>query len=148
MTQTNTTDNTAQVARDLGAEVYDGFEWTGDFTKKRTFSFSKLTARWCAWIDCDDVPVGWDKARDFIEEMEVKNPPVSAVWLSYMYDQHEEVRQLDCRSLRGNALFAPMTAGTGSARSTNTHDFDRSESRHGLCSGWIDAGRASSQHRD
>lgn len=50
---TGSGDNTAQIAKDYGAEVYP-FEWCDDFSRARNYSFSKATCDYIMWLDADD----------------------------------------------------------------------------------------------
>jgi glycosyltransferase involved in cell wall biosynthesis len=51
---TGSTDNTKEIARSLGAVVYD-FTWVDDFSAARNFAFSKITSDYGFWLDGDDV---------------------------------------------------------------------------------------------
>ncbi|MDD2420787.1 MAG: glycosyltransferase [Heliobacteriaceae bacterium] len=49
---TGSTDNTVELARSLGGEVYS-FAWTGSFSDARNFALSKATGRWILIFDAD-----------------------------------------------------------------------------------------------
>ncbi|MGN0813808.1 MAG: glycosyltransferase [Candidatus Coproplasma sp.] len=51
---TGSADNTAQIAKDYGAEVYF-FKWCDDFSAARNFSFSKASGDYIMWLDADDI---------------------------------------------------------------------------------------------
>ena len=51
---TGSTDQTREIARAFGAEVFD-FQWRDDFSVARNFSFSKATSDYLFWMDADDV---------------------------------------------------------------------------------------------
>ncbi len=50
---TGSTDRTVEIARSFGAKVYD-FEWTGDFSEARNFSFSKASCDYIYTADADE----------------------------------------------------------------------------------------------
>jgi glycosyltransferase involved in cell wall biosynthesis len=50
---TGSQDATAQVARDLGARVFE-FAWCDDFATARNESLRHATGQWIMWIDADD----------------------------------------------------------------------------------------------
>jgi len=56
---TGSTDDTADIARRLGARVY-GFEWCDDFAAARNYSIGLATQPWVLWTDCDD---RWDETN-------------------------------------------------------------------------------------
>ena len=47
---TGSTDQTREIARSFGAEVFD-FQWRDDFSVARNFSFSKATGDYLFWMD-------------------------------------------------------------------------------------------------
>ena len=51
---TGSTDRTKDIARSLGAKVYD-FQWTDSFSDARNFSLSKATGKWILVLDADEV---------------------------------------------------------------------------------------------
>jgi glycosyltransferase involved in cell wall biosynthesis/tRNA A37 methylthiotransferase MiaB len=58
---TGSTDKTKDIARVLGAKVYD-YEWTEDFSEARNFSLSKATGDWILIMDADEVIASQDYA--------------------------------------------------------------------------------------
>ncbi|ONI38488.1 hypothetical protein AN639_05630 [Candidatus Epulonipiscium fishelsonii] len=50
---TGSTDKTVEIAKDLGAKVYD-FKWVDDFSKARNFAISKATGDWIIFPDADE----------------------------------------------------------------------------------------------
>ena len=57
---TGSTDRTKNIAKALGAKVYD-FNWTGDFSTARNHSLSKVSGEWILSLDADEVI----SARDY-----------------------------------------------------------------------------------
>jgi glycosyltransferase involved in cell wall biosynthesis len=51
---TGSTDRTKEIARSLGAKVYD-FRWNDSFAEARNFSISKATGKWILVLDADEV---------------------------------------------------------------------------------------------
>jgi O-antigen biosynthesis protein len=51
---TGSTDKTKDIARSLGAKVYD-FQWTDSFSDARNFSLSKAAGKWILILDADEV---------------------------------------------------------------------------------------------
>jgi len=50
---TGSTDNTAEIAREMGARVYH-FPWVGDFAAARNESIRHAKGEWIFWLDADD----------------------------------------------------------------------------------------------
>jgi glycosyltransferase involved in cell wall biosynthesis len=50
---TGSTDNTVEIAKNLGATVYN-FDWINDFSAARNFAFSKVKTDFVFWMDGDD----------------------------------------------------------------------------------------------
>ncbi|MGG1634795.1 glycosyltransferase family 2 protein [Paenibacillus sp. NRS-1760] len=50
---TGSSDNTVQIARDLGAFIYH-FEWENDFSKAKNYALSKATGDWIIFLDADE----------------------------------------------------------------------------------------------
>jgi glycosyltransferase involved in cell wall biosynthesis len=53
---TGSTDNTAAIARDLGAKVYD-YAWTNDFSAARNVSLGYGTGDWILVLDADEIMI-------------------------------------------------------------------------------------------
>jgi glycosyltransferase involved in cell wall biosynthesis len=66
---TGSTDRTKEIARSLGAKVYD-FAWTDNFSDARNFSLSKATGEWILVLDADEVISALDheKLRELIRQ--------------------------------------------------------------------------------
>jgi len=92
-----TTDETARVAADHGAEVYPGLvvsEWhecpqhgrvlAQHFARARTRNWGHLRKdlTWHGWVDADDQLIGGDKLEAFLAQT---TPNIDGVWLPYHY---------------------------------------------------------------
>ncbi|RDY25336.1 glycosyltransferase family 2 protein [Romboutsia weinsteinii] len=79
---TGSTDNTIEIAKNLGASVYE-FEWIDDFSKARNYSFSKATKDYILWLDADDIlnPDDIDKFRELKSNV---NNLVDSVTMNYV----------------------------------------------------------------
>ncbi len=66
---TGSTDRTKEIARALGARVYD-FPWTNDFSEARNFSMSKAKGQWILVHDADEVLSAhdYDRLRDILNQ--------------------------------------------------------------------------------
>lgn len=62
---TGSTDNTVQVARQFGNDVYF-FEWCDNFAKARNYAISKAKCNYVMWLDADDVIP--EQTRLFVSE--------------------------------------------------------------------------------
>jgi glycosyltransferase involved in cell wall biosynthesis len=64
---TGSTDRTKDIAKELGAKVYD-FAWTDSFADARNFALSKATGEWILILDADEMisPSDHDKLRKLI----------------------------------------------------------------------------------
>lgn len=84
---TGSTDNTKNIAKSLGANVYD-FQWIDDFAKARNYSFSKATKDYIMWLDADDVLPD----EDLNKLIELKNnfdTSIDSVTMNYVLGQDE-----------------------------------------------------------
>lgn len=99
---TNTTDHTAQVARDHGAEVHEGHqvsfphecEYHGKImaqhfadARQAAWAYLRPDLAWHGWIDADDVLQGGEKLAEYLTNMPDE---IDVVWLQYNYAQVEE----------------------------------------------------------
>lgn len=50
---TGSTDNTVEIAREMGAQVYH-FDWIDDYSAARNFALEKSTGEWIFWLDDDE----------------------------------------------------------------------------------------------
>ena len=50
---TGSTDRTVELARAMGAKVYD-FEWIDDFAAAKNYAISKASGEWIAFLDADE----------------------------------------------------------------------------------------------
>ena len=94
-----TTDNTAAVAREHGAVVYEGLEVSSyhecpehgrvlaqHFANARQESFvrCKPETEWLMWLDADDVLAGGERLAEFLTRL---SPNIAGVWLDYHYSR-------------------------------------------------------------
>jgi len=74
------------VAKFFGANV-SHFEWINDFAAARNFALSQIPEEYThwTWLDCDDVPRGYEQIRGVLDE----NDDVDAYSVAYLYDFDE-----------------------------------------------------------
>ena len=61
---TGSTDRTVELARAMGAKVYD-FEWIDDFAAAKNYAISKASGEWIAFLDADEYfPSGRSRKAD------------------------------------------------------------------------------------
>jgi glycosyltransferase involved in cell wall biosynthesis len=71
---TGSQDNTVEVAKSFGAQVYH-FEWVNDFSKAKNYALSKATGDWIIFLDADEyftsesIPL----IKEVIKDAEAKN---------------------------------------------------------------------------
>lgn len=82
---TGSSDRTVEIARSLGAVVYD-FAWIDDFAAARNYSFSKATCPYILWLDADDVLK--PEALDSLMELKGRLDK-DVYYLQYDYAQNE-----------------------------------------------------------
>ena len=65
---TGSTDQTMEIARRMGAIVYE-FPWKDDFSAAKNFAISKTKYEWIAFLDADEylAPDAKEKVRDYIK---------------------------------------------------------------------------------
>jgi glycosyltransferase involved in cell wall biosynthesis len=68
---TGSTDRTMEIARQMGAIVYE-FPWMDDFSAAKNFAISKARYEWVAFLDADEylAPGDGGKVRDYIETLQ------------------------------------------------------------------------------
>lgn len=84
---TGSTDNTVEIAVKYGAEIYH-FAWQNDFSLARNFALSKATGNWIIFLDADEYYDGPISIRDYLQELDIKNPDKEAVLIS-LYEAHQ-----------------------------------------------------------
>lgn len=84
---TGSTDNTKQIAHDLGASVYD-FKWCDDFSTARNFAIRQAAKDWVMVVDADDLiePRSIQKIKHTLNQAGSKTAVIS---LPYIYGQTE-----------------------------------------------------------
>ncbi len=68
---TGSTDRTMEIARQMGAIVYE-FPWIDDFSAAKNFAISKARYEWVAFLDADEylAPGDRGKVRDYVETLQ------------------------------------------------------------------------------
>jgi len=78
----NSTDNTAKIAREHGVEVHQ-FDWNGQFPKKRNWVLRNLPIKndWVLFLDADEY-----MTDEFIIELQqaIKNPDYNGYWIVFV----------------------------------------------------------------
>lgn len=100
---TGSTDNTAKIAADLGAEVYH-YRWQDDFSAARNFSLEQATGQWILFLDADEE---LDKNTGAALEAAVADRRYDGYWLSFIniYQNQPSSRFLSFRLFRNNPRF-------------------------------------------
>ena len=107
---TGSTDRTKDIARSLGAKVYD-FQWTESFSDARNFSISKASGRWILVLDADEVISPLDHNR--LKELTGQGAPDPAA-VAYSFVTRTYVEKLNTAGWVGNdGTYKDEEAGTG-----------------------------------
>lgn len=86
VTDTGSTDNTKEVAAQLGAEVHE-FKWCDDFSKARNASYEPMKTDYIMWMDGDDILEGTDEFKSWRDEI----MHLADLWLSnYVYASRDD----------------------------------------------------------
>jgi len=64
---TGSTDNTKEIARGYGADIYD-FSWRDDFSLARNFALDRAAGEWVFFLDADENFVNAEGLRAYIEK--------------------------------------------------------------------------------
>ena len=78
---TGSTDRTKEIAREMGAKVYD-FAWVDDFAAARNASFARAAMDYILWLDADDV-IDEENRLAFLSLKETLNPAIPSVMMRY-----------------------------------------------------------------
>lgn len=95
------TDDTEAIAREFTEEVYQ-LKWHDDFARARQEVWDKLTTDYGAWCDADDILVGGEYLREYVD----KAPSVDMFMAAYHYAQDEH-GNLSCILYRERLLKNP-----------------------------------------
>lgn len=87
---TGSTDNSIQVAKDLGVRV-ENFTWCNDFSAARNYAFSQAKTDFVMWLDLDDVLVNPEGFKNFRDDAMA----MGDYWIaSYHYTSNSEAKPL------------------------------------------------------
>jgi glycosyltransferase involved in cell wall biosynthesis len=100
---TGSTDNTAEIAKQLGAEIYQ-FDWQDDFSQARNYSLQFATGDWILFLDCDEE---LDAETGAELRTVICNDNYDGYWLNYIniYNNHPSSNFISCRLFRNNPKF-------------------------------------------
>lgn len=87
---TGSTDNTQEIARDFGANVYE-FSWSADFSAARNFALSKSTSDWNLILDADEQILNWDK--EYVNNIIQSEKFIGRIHIVNQFIQNNEERQ-------------------------------------------------------
>jgi glycosyltransferase involved in cell wall biosynthesis len=110
---TGSTDGTREIARSLGAKVYD-HRWKDDFSDARNFALSKATGKWALILDADEVisPLDHKELKGLIAAAGTtgrNNRPVA-----YTFTTRNYVNEFNVSGWTANdGLYPEEEAGTG-----------------------------------
>ncbi len=118
---TGSTDRTKEIAKALGAKVYD-FEWTGDFSEARNYSLSKASGKWILVLDADEVIslLDHEKIRTIADNNEDKK-------MARQFTTRNYVDFVGIHSWRKNDDFYNEQAGVGWIASRKVRFFPRND---------------------
>lgn len=82
---TGSTDNTVELARAMGAKVFEDYEWNDDFAEARNHALSHATGDWVLSIDADEKlePGGVQKIRHIIRDAFITQKTFSVKMMSH-----------------------------------------------------------------
>ena len=100
---TGSTDNTVQIARGLGAEVYQ-IEWQDDFSQARNKSLEHARGDWILFLDCDEE---LDQNSAPVLREVIKDEKYDSYWLQFIniYNNKPSSSFLSLRLFRNNPKF-------------------------------------------
>ena len=92
---TGSTDETASIARDNGAQVFN-FTWCDDFSAARNFSLDKASQKWALCLDIDEfiAPSDFDRLRQLLQ----KRP---ACFMLPQWNYYDDARHQEWQPVRG-----------------------------------------------
>ena len=105
---TGSIDGTKEIARALGAKVYD-FQWTNNFADARNFSLSHATGKWILVLDADEVisPVDLDNLKDTLQK-------TTSNFVAFSFIRRNYVTEVNTSGWTANNGYYPKEeAGTG-----------------------------------
>ncbi len=113
---TGSTDGTQELARRLATTFaeyedpdpieIDGVQYLSDFARARNFSKSLVTSDFFFWIDADDVLVGAEALRAYIDRL-VEPDKIDALFMHYDY-QRDARGKVNVRQLRERVIRTGM----------------------------------------
>ncbi|MDP5275495.1 tetratricopeptide repeat-containing glycosyltransferase family 2 protein [Chengkuizengella axinellae] len=83
------TDRTKEIAKKYTDKIYD-FEWKGDFSEARNFSFSKATKEYIMWLDADDVVPEKSQKQILEFKKNLATYKMDVVVMEYQYSYNAE----------------------------------------------------------
>ncbi|MDA8089115.1 MAG: glycosyltransferase, partial [Nitrospiraceae bacterium] len=121
LVDTGSADRTKDIARALGARVFD-FEWTGDFSAARNFSISQAQGGWILAMDADEVisPRDRKQLRALIEGADNNKT-------AYSFNTRNYVQSPGLWGWTANDGKYPEQAGTGWVPSVKVRLFANDE---------------------
>lgn len=88
---TGSTDNTVQIAQELGASVYH-FPWCDDFSAAKNFAIEKATGNWIAFLDADEFfpPEELKKLRKILQKAHENKKEIIRTSMVHVFDRERE----------------------------------------------------------